>query len=529
MRLLNQASFGPTASTLASVQSLGTKKWIDQQLALPAADYHRPRWLAAGAGAGNNELISSIYHQALYADDQLRQRVTFALSQIFVISLNEIGGPQAEMAASYYDMLGRNAFGNFRTLIEDVARHPAMGIYLSHIKNQPFDAASGRQPDQNFAREVMQLFSIGLTRLNPDGTPQLSGGSPIATYDQTDVAGMAAVFTGWSWAGPDTHTLRFWGTQPAYIDPDRQGTPMQGYVQFHATAAKSFLGVEVPAQPVADPPASLKTALDTLYHHPNVGPFIGRQLIQRLVTSAPSPAYVRRVAARFDNNGLGVRGDMAAVVRAILTDKEARSARLAAGERYGKVREPVLRLTAWLRAFDATSDSGQVLIAPTSDAATALNQTPLSAPSVFNFYRPGYVPAGGEAEQRQMTLPVMQITTETSVAGYANFMLAGVQNGVGPRGPDNQGTRPDMQPDYGGEMALAEDPPALVRQVFDKLLPMAPSAALRAEVLHAVQDHTMPPQRPDDSNAVARENAKKRRVQTAILLTLVSPEFLVQK
>ncbi|MCA0176920.1 MAG: DUF1800 domain-containing protein [Proteobacteria bacterium] len=537
-RLLNQASFGANASTLSRIQSVGTAKWIDEQLAMPAQDVHRTRWLAADAAikkgdpkatAGNNEVISSIYERALFADDQLRQRVKLALSEIFVISLIEVSGTQAEMAASYYDMLGRNAFGNFRTLLQDVTMHPAMGKYLSHLRNQPADPVTGRQPDQNFAREVMQLFSIGLVQLNPDGTAKLSGGLPIPTYDQDDVAGIASTFTGFSWYGPDTSKPRFFGGDPAYADPNRYGTPMQGYPQYHAITPKVFLGTQVPAQKVADPDASVKIAVDTLFKHANVGPFIGRQLIQRLVTSDPSPAYVQRVANKFANNGNGVRGDMKAVLRAVLNDKEARRAGVASGERYGKVREPILRVTAWLRAFNATSDSGKVLIAPTSDAATELNQTPLSSPSVFNFYRPGYIPAGGEADAARMTLPEMQITNETSIAGYANYMMGVVQRGIGPRGEDNLGERPDMQPNYTAETALAEDPPALVTQVFDKLLPSSPSATLRNEVLAAVQAHTMPPKRPDDSNALARDNAKARRVQTAILLTLVSPEFIVQK
>lgn len=535
-RLLTQASFGPTETTISRAMSLGAAGWVDEQLAMPARSVHLARWNAENtavkalnpdANAGPNPVISSFYREALQANDQLRQRTAYALSQIFVVSLADLSSERAQAAASWNDMLTRNAFGNYRTLLRDVAMHPAMGLYLSHLKNRKEDPRTGRVPDQNFARELIQLFSIGLVQLNIDGTPKLDGnGRPIPTYDTPDIEGLASVFTGFSWGGPDTLNSRFNGVNR---DPNRLAMPMQGYPQYHSMLAKTFLGTTVAPQGVADPNASLNAALDTIFHHPNVGPFVGRQLIQRLVTSHPSPAYVARVAAVFNNNGAGVRGDLKAVVRAVLLDEEARSAIALAAPQYGKVKEPVLRLTAFLRAFNAKSDSGKVLMTATDDPGRQLGQTPLRSPSVFNFYRPGYVPPGGEAAAAGLTLPEMQITTETTVAGYANYMMTVVQKGAGQWGVDGKGKRPDLQPNYGTLTPLVNDPAALVDQVNRQLLGENVGAALRNEQISTVSSIVIPALRPDGRNQAAVDRAKANRVWAATALTLVTPEFVVQK
>ena len=303
---------------------------------------------------------------------------------------------------------------------------------------------------------------------------------------------------------------------------------MQGYTKFHSTSDKRFLGSTVAAQTSADPMASLRSAFDTIAGHPNVGPFIGRQLIQRLVTSNPSPAYVARVASAFNNNGSGVRGDLKAVVKAILLDPDARDSAQAAGVSFGKLREPVLRLTAFLRAFNASSDSGKFLIGATDDAGTQLGQTPLRAPSVFNFYRPGYVPTNTLAGAAGLAVPEMQITHETSVAGYANFMRSAVQSGVGQNGEDFRAARRDVQPDYNAELALANQPVELIDRVTAKLAGSV-TAALKSDVRAAVESIAIPALRADGSNQAAVDAAKRNRVQMAVLLTLVSPEFLVQQ
>ena len=299
-RFLTQATFGPTEGEIERVMAIGYAAWIAEQLALPQT-LHRATWDAdnaaikaadASRSAGSRQVLDSFYQQALHGEDQLRQRVAFALSQIFVISTQDSNvGNVMRGVPAYLDMLGKHGLGSYRRLLEQVARSPVMGVYLSHLGNMKEDAARGRVPDENFAREVMQLFSIGLYELDPDGSARLGGdGKPIETYGAADVSGLARVFTGWSYNGPDTADSRFYGWGSEYQDPARHITMMQGYSQFHSLAEKKFLGKKVAAQTRAEPEASLKVALDTLARHPNVGPFIGRQLIQRLVTSNPSPA-----------------------------------------------------------------------------------------------------------------------------------------------------------------------------------------------------------------------------------------------
>jgi uncharacterized protein (DUF1800 family) len=524
-RFLTQASFGPTEASIDRVMAIGYSAWIDEQFALPATS-HRATWdatdtvlKAAGGSAGQDQVFESFWKQAITGDDQLRQRVAFALSQIFVVSMvdNNVGdNPRA--VAAWLDMLGDDGLKTYRTLLESVSRHPMMGYYLSHLRNQKADPRTGRVPDENYAREVMQLFSIGLAELNEDGT---SKGTD--TYGPADIAGLAKVFTGWSWDCPDwpDNGCFFNGSANGASKPDRQFLPMLGYAQYHSTDEKRFLGTVIAAQSPSAPDASLRTALDTLAAHPNVGPFIGKQLIQRLVTSNPSPAYVAAVSRRFADNGQGVRGDMKAVVKAILLHPEARTASATGG----KVREPVLRLAAYLRAFPHASDSGRWRIGNTDSAATSLGQSPLRAPSVFNFYRPGYIAPGTQSAAAGLVAPELQIAHETSAAGYVNYMRDTVSGGVG---ATNSGfNRRDVQPDFSAEIALADQPAALVERVTTKLTYGTAPAALKTEITTAISAITIPAA--TGSNQTQIDNAKRNRVNAAVLLTLVSPEFQVQK
>jgi uncharacterized protein (DUF1800 family) len=534
MRFLNQATFGPTDADVDRLMAIGYGPWIDEQFARAPSE-HRLTWDTADAAikaadasrsAGTREVLDSFYTSAVSGEDQLRQRVAFALSQIFVTSMmqdNVANEPRG--VAGYLDMLARDGLTTYRQLLEQVARHPSMGLYLSHLRNQKEDAAQGRVPDENFAREVMQLFSIGLHPLNPDSSV-VAGAA--ATYTHDDIGGLAKVFTGWSWAGPDTADGRFWGWSQ-YRDANRGWQPMQGYAKFHSTSEKRFLGTVVAAQASADANASLRAALDTLAAHPNVGPFIGRQLIQRLVTSHPSPAYVERVARVFADNGAGVRGDMKAVVRAVLLDHEARDDGAAADPGHGKLREPVLRLTALLRAFGATSDSGAWLIGATDDPGSALGQSPLRSPSVFNFYRPGYLAPGSESAAAQRTAPELQITHETTVAGYANYLRSGLQSGFGQNGVNWTAPRRDVQLTLPTEAALADRPAELVEHVANKLLGGAVNDGWRAEVLAAVESITLPLLKPDLSNQTQHDTARRNRARVAVFLAAVAPEFLLQK
>jgi uncharacterized protein (DUF1800 family) len=532
-RFLTQASFGPTDAQVARLSEVGYAAWIDEQWSQPAHS-HRSFWEAADAEvkAGNpnggiwqNGVFHSFWKAALSSDDQLRQRVTFALSQIFVISMQGSSvsdNPRA--ATAYLDLLAQKSAGNYRDLLEAVAQSPMMGIYLSHLKNQKASAKTGRVPDENFAREVMQLFSIGLHELNLDGTPRLDGsGRPLETYTPADIAGLAKVFTGWSWdceEGPYDSCF-LWGSVDGSDNPDRGLKPMVGYAQFHSTDEKRFLGATIAKQTRADPYASLKVALDTLFNHPNVGPFIGKQLIQRLVTSNPSPAYVRKVAETFNDNGAGVRGDLKAVVKAVLMHPEARQSSATGG----KLREPVLRLSAYLRAFPHTSDSGSFWVGDTSDAGTALGQSVLMSPSVFNFYRPGYVPPGTQAAAQGLAVPELQIAHETTAAGYVNYMRDAVSSGTGYWNATTK--RRDLQPDFSAELALADQPGGLIDRVNERLMYGSMPAALKSEIQTAVEAIKIPTANANNATQVA--NAKRNRVNAAIFLTLVSPEFAVQK
>ena len=536
-RLLTQATFGATDADVATVMAEGVPAWVDQQEALPLRYSYLARWnadnalLAAQGGAGSQDMVSAVYQGALQADDQLRQRITLALSELFVVSMQDLslGGPKSQSAASYYDTLQQDAFGNFRTLLQDVAVHPAMGQYLSWLGNAKESVKKGRIPDQNFAREVMQLFTIGLVQLNMDGSAKLDGnGLPVYTYGASDIDGLSHVFTGFSWFGPDKNPKRFYSS-PAWLTPDRLWNPMQSYPDFHSTLEKDFLKTTIPASDTPDPDGDLKIALDALFNHPNVGPFISKQLIKRLVTSNPSAPYVARVARVFNDDGSGVRGNLKAVVKAVLTDNEARNPDLAAQPGYGKLREPVLRLTAFLRAYHATSDSGLVLIGNTDDAGNGLAQSPLRSPSVFNFFRPEFTFAGGRTSANGLVAPEMQITSETSVAGYINTMMAAVSRGTGMKGLTGQASRPDVQPVFDAAQALAYDSSLLVADVCARLIGDNVNADLITQIRIAVDSINVPPPNKGGTNGQQIANALHNRVLTAVLLALASPEYITQK
>jgi uncharacterized protein (DUF1800 family) len=535
-RFLTQATFGPTDADVDRVMAIGYSAWIDEQLAKPAAS-HRANWQAADAAikqvtptssAGQDQVLESFWKQALTGEDQLRQRFVYALSQIFVISMQDSSvadNPRA--VAAWLDMLGERSQGNYRDLLEAVSRHPLMGMYLSHMRNQKADARTGRVPDENYAREVMQLFSIGLVELNPDGSARTSGSKPLETYAAADVAGLAKVFTGWSWDCPDwpADGCFFGGSANGGMsDPDRSFKSMQGYPQFHSGEEKKFLGTTIAVQTRPNPEASLTTALDALAAHPNVGPFIGRQLIQRLVTSNPSPQYVAAVSAAFKSSG----GDMKAMLKAVLMHPEAR--RMSATD--GKLREPVLKLSAFMRAFGFTSDTGNFRVGNTDNAGSALGQTPMRSPSVFNFYRPGYVPPGTEAGTSALAVPELQIAHETTAAGYVNFMRDNIDRGVGQGNGTVSGVvlnRRDLQADFSAEVALADQPAALVERVNAKLLGGSMPAELKAEIQGAIEKIAIPVLNSTASNQAQVNSAKRARVNATIFLAVISPEFQVQK
>ncbi len=495
--------------------SIGAAAWIDEQFNTAAMDSH---WDYAIVRLGVpgctvcdaayvNGVMESFWLQAVRGPDQLRQRTALALSELFVVS--DVNSAISEMPpahASYLDMLSRNAFGNFRTLLQDVATHPAMASYLSHLRNEKEDPTTGRLPDENFAREVMQLFSIGLWELNQDGTRRRdSSGAFIPTYNNQDVMGLAKVFTGWSWNGADKSYGRWmgWGVAGPHLLNWRQ--QLQNYPDFHSTSEKRFLGTTIPAGTSGE--NSLRIAIDTLFNHPNTAPFISKQLIQRLVTSNPSPAYVSRVVAAFNNNGSGVRGDMRAVLRAILLDAEARDSSYANQTNWGKLREPMVRFATWMRAFNARSAHGAYRIWNLEDNVASLGQNPLRAPSVFNWFRPDYAPPG-PILNGGLVAPEFQITHETTTTGYANFVITTVERGHG-------WNNTAVVANYAPELALAGNPAQLLDHLNLLLTAGRMTPTTRQLITNAV-------------TAVPASNAAGR-VHTAITLTMLSPEFIVQK
>jgi uncharacterized protein (DUF1800 family) len=528
-RFLSQATFGPTDQDITDLMNDGYTTWIEKQFIKPTSESHLDfftRVLDSNGQGNDKEVVATFWKQVLKGEDQLRLRMAYALSQIFVISLNDGDVDNYDRAvAQWLDMLKSHSFGNYRDLLQSVSVNPMMGIYLSHLANQKADSVTGRVPDENYAREVMQLFSIGLVELNLDGSPRLDGSSkPIETYSPKDVSELAKVFTGWSWDCPVPTDKGCFLRGKSYSgnkeDPSRDLKPMVPYTAYHSAEPKSFLKLQIAANTGAQ--KSLTDALNHLAAHDNVAPFISKQLIQRFTTSNPSPAYVKAVANKFNNNGAGVRGDFKAVLKEVLLHPEARTRSTTSG----KVREPVLRLAAFMRAFAHDSDSKRYELELTDSAATALGQAPLSSPSVFNFYRPGYVAPGitaTNATNGPLVAPELQILNETSAAGYVNFMRDSISNGVG--FPAGSGlTRRDIKSEYKPELLIAHDAPALVDRVTQLLTYGVFSAPRRKIVIDAVESIAIPA---GNATATQVKAAKQQRVNAAILLTVASPEFIV--
>ncbi len=498
-RLLQQATFGVPLTEIYRVQGMSTDAWLNEQFALPATSYtsYAEGVIAAnktGANGCNDSNgcpwaanTPAFYKQAFEGRDQLRQRVINALLQTLVVSVgnNRVLDAGTGMA-SYMDMLGTHAFGNFRTLLRDVTLHPTMGIYLDML------GSAQESPNENYARELLQLFSIGTIMLNADGTPQGSSGNTIPTYSEAMVQGFSKAFTGWHFRDqPEaTEPWRFYWPVEDWTKPMKpwlgRRCPQDGrwpagsttgwcsvtdaarsYPPPHNIESKALL--QYPGAPYTTLPAGqtpqldVENAIDNIFNHPNVGPFIGRQLIQRLVTSNPTPEYVGRVTAAFNNNGSNVRGDMKAVIRAILLDPEARSATTASNNIYGKLREPVIKFIHLHRAFGAVASGGYYDVWDTGDTDT-LGQSALKAPSVFNYYSPDFEPAG-PMKTAFLQGPEFEITSTSSVAGFSDFTGWGVVGGF--RQYDGDASK-WIKPNYdrylvgASGVALADNPQRMV-------------------------------------------------------------------
>lgn len=557
-RFLAQATFGPTAADIVHLRLVGYEGWLEEQFARPVSkQVPYMDWVRAADpdayysdslrveawsvhAAGTPDPSRAGFPDNAY-DDQLRQRVAFALSEIFVVSAkNGTLGYQPWALASYYDMLATNAFANYRSLLEDVTLHPAMGVYLSMIGNQKADPLRNIRPDENYAREAMQLFSVGLVQLNPDGTPKLVDGQPVPTYDQATVRGFAAVYTGWIWnntgCGPTTYicctadTYESCGPWANADDRPIWQLPMQAVEAYHdASSDKQLLdypGVTLPGGVLVhggNAQAEIAAALDNLFHHPNVGPFVATRLIQRLVTSNPTPAYVQRVAQAFDDDGSGVRGNLRAVVRAILLDPEARYGHWQRPDRFGKLREPLLKATQLWRALESRSESGRIW--NLSDRYPGIEdwygQAPLRSPSVFNFFQPAYRPPGAIAAQG-LAAPEFQILNDDAIVATPNdlfqqiFCYNPMNLQCWMRDPDHA-----LLLQIEADAALAAvDPAALVDEYDLLFLSGQMSPFMREVLLDRLGEMTAG----EYGSALGRE-----RVQHLLYLIVSSPEYSIQK
>ena len=452
-RILEQATFGPTDDDLKAVQTLGTAKWIEQQLNSSSAydsssdshQSHLQRYKAIAKMAepstySSDSDFNNNYHgrtsdyqtaawfdNVLHGKDQLRQRVAFALSELIVIS----GSKQrtrfrGDSLASYYDILAKHAFGNFRNLMGEISRSPGMGVFLSHQGNKKFNSSSNTHPDENFARELMQLFSIGLWKMNQDGSMvKDSSGDPIASYTQDDVEELAKVMTGYDIKG----NSKFGKTNRG--NGEEWASPMEFNSSHHEYASKTFLGSNIGAEGSSNSdPADLDQALNIIFQHQNVGPHVGRHLITRLITSNPSSAYISRVAEKFNNDGNGNRGNLKEVVRTVLLDPEAREEEYSNVGNFGKPKEPILALTQFLRAFDVKPlDGWKSRTNATMNGVyqffyleNIIGQSPLRSETVFNFFSSDFIPADSHFISNSMVAPEFQIQSDTVLIKFHNLI-----------------------------------------------------------------------------------------------------------
>ncbi|NRA28686.1 MAG: DUF1800 domain-containing protein [Parvularculaceae bacterium] len=518
-RFSQQATFGANAEDLAELKELNLSAWIQDQLEEPHVPYTpRIEDLRNAEVRIREDILQTLFwERAIHGEDQLRQRMTYALSQIVVASLRD---PQIAEHISefgiYADLLQDHALGNYCSLIRDISFNPVMGMYLTHLGNRKEDVQNGFVPDENYAREILQLFTIGLEELDESGR-----GLGHATYSQDDIEGLAEVFTGLSWADTDFD-------RPRVTDNNRY-LPMESFRAQHEDRAKTFMQTTVNVG--NDAVDSINAALDYLLEHPNVAPFISKQLIQKLVTSNPSPDYVRRVAEAFsagqyelpngDFVGTGQRCDLAATAAAILTDPEARGE--TTDENFGKIRSPLLRVAHFIRAYRNEKDVTTSGVLPSGrsldnlDSERLLEQNAFAAPSVFNDFRPGYVAPGTESAELGLKTPELQIASAPAMVAYINVMRSFIEIFEIEDGEDLVA---DFDVSYNYELA-AEDIPGLVDQVIADLMGGQFSEENRARIIEAVEAVPVTQKQPEKTNA--------RRWTLAALMTVTSPEYMVQQ
>jgi len=549
-RFLQQAGFGPNYEEIMALGNMGLENWIDQQFATPRGIncVNRVKEILdrknAGAGTPDGGTIWWFFDYAFWeysftTSDILRQRVALALSEILVISRSSSFGTNPYPLAYFYDKLLDNAFGNYRDVLGDVTRQPSMGIYLTYINNPKQDTIYKIEggdtlnvqivfPDENYAREVMQLFTIGLCELNLDGTCQKDeNGVDIDTYDNVDIAQFAKIFTGYTYATPfcefGCHSRDF---------PGDYAKNMVMVNSAHDPGTKQLLNGHVvqPRSPV-DGEADVEEALDNLFNHPNIGPFIGKLLIQRLVTSNPSPAYVERVAKAFNGEShySTERGDMKAVIKAILLDDEARNCQAQNAPTFGMLREPFVRYLQLMHSFDLSSPSG-VYRNTMANFDDRFGQKIFSSPSVFNFFQQDYQPIG-PVEEAGKFAPEFQITNSLTIAGYMNslndwlfFDKLVFDNGWGYEGSIVDADKAAL--DFSVEVSLVDD--QTLPELLDRLDLILAHGQLsqRAKniIIEALKEMSI-----DGFNVANTEFLRLNRAKMAIYLVMASPEYLINK
>jgi uncharacterized protein (DUF1800 family) len=517
-RFLQQASFFPTPASLARVNAIGIASYLEEQFATPASGYPDAEFnylsldesstcsfsasrSSASYACARDQLTlfkfrNMFFTNAMAKPDQLRQRVAWALSQFFVVSgMKDPDMEAAYVQARYHQILFEESFGSFQRLLWRVTMSPQMGHYLDMVDNAKADPVKGTQPNENFARELLQLFSIGTVELNPDGTPITDAkGMPIPTYGQAEVKAIARALTGWTYAPYDAPQTKG-GSDRRY-----HGRPMVVNASRHDTGSKTLLkGLVAPAGQTAQ--ADLDMVLANVFLHPNTGPFVAQHLIRQLVTSNPSPAYVARVAAAFADDGKAVRGDMKAVVRAVLLDPEARGD-VKTDPRYGMLREPVLFILGMLRGLDAVTDGNRLY-----EPAGAMGQDVFYSPTVFNYY-----PADHRIPGTTLVAPQFGIHNTNTVLHRANFVSEMIDEGGW--GPDSElpgavGTKIDVTP----YRNVAANPAQLVTMINQRLFGGGMPLGLRDELYKTV--------------AALPATSRGTRARAALFLALTSFQFQV--
>ncbi|MGJ8560899.1 MAG: DUF1800 domain-containing protein [Litorimonas sp.] len=516
-QFLQFAGLGASAADIDAATGKDASRWVRTEISRPAFGYETLMRARVPDDRTNRRQSSQLLWEAMITSDaQLRARMTFALSQLFVIGNSGFGSNVNYGLPNWLDVLDENAFGNYRDLMQNVTYSPIMGEYLTFAYNRKGDPRTGRQPDENYARELMQLFTIGLVELNMDGTPKRDAqGNEIETYSNDDVDGLSRVFTGLGHADTDFRRGR--------RGPDAYHGPMTMYQDYHSTLEKSFLGSTIPAETPGD--ASITQALDIIFAHPNVAPFVSSQLIKRFTASHPEPAYVERVANAFQTGvfiandgttfGTGQRGDLAATIAAVLLDETLFDD--VRGSTEGKLREPILKFVQLAHIY---AKSGSTVITTpenyslgdTSDSITSLGQSPLKSPSVFNFYRPGYIAPSTETWDAGLTAPELQIVNQANAVGYLNFMTRFIVQGD----TDRIGT---LVPDLSEELAIAADAAALVDLLDLKLTAGRMNATTRGLIVEAIEAL---PVRDNNSHDIDIRS----RVRIAMLMTVASADYV---